>query len=488
MNKERDGRFDWFEPLRFNSRRKRHLVCLVKKMKEIKIPIISSDLKQDEVCLRALYTFQLLDKTVDEVFNRIDARIAKNMTRLEDVNKRLRKFIFIVLVINSLSFRLDKAAAKIEYLKGSKKAIRIYSPAKYPIPNPPKFLPTHSDVTERSEINFDYNLQNVPFDSTEGKKHSDKLQFFHLKRSRPQPTEQRSLIHTTKSLNSLISFVNNENIIFNEPALRVRPKDPAPEINENDDTTDFSRFSSLMKNKHDAESFHYFPNMNQAPDIELPMDLPDLPGIADDISFSISDQELIAPSLAKMNIVNELPNVEKLIEAETNKKMQEAAKLETRDSEVAQQHVMAPAPITSNIPPPPPVPQNFIPMPPPPPMIPTTSAKKTDSVPTLPQTSDARSSLLQAIRNAGGKAKLRSVPAADEQEPQTTKKKPSAAPAGDLMSDLHAKLAMRRRGIAGSKEAKKEKASIMDKVSSMIPPPVKRDSTDDSNSSDSDWN
>lgn len=55
---------------------------------QISIPIISQDLKQDEVCLRALYTFEFLNKAVDEVFDRIDARIAKNMTRLADVNKR----------------------------------------------------------------------------------------------------------------------------------------------------------------------------------------------------------------------------------------------------------------------------------------------------------------------------------------------------------------------------------------------------------------
>lgn len=57
-------------------------------MKEISIPIIAQDLKQDEVCIRALKTFEYLDKVVDEVFDRIDARIARNMTRIDNVNKR----------------------------------------------------------------------------------------------------------------------------------------------------------------------------------------------------------------------------------------------------------------------------------------------------------------------------------------------------------------------------------------------------------------
>lgn len=103
---------------------------------------------------------------------------------------------------------------------------------------------------------------------------------------------------------------------------------------------------------------------------------------------------------------------------------------------------------------------------------------------------------MKAIREAGGKAKLRSIPAADEQMPEMKKKQPQQkAPAKDLMSDLHEKLMLRRKGIAGSKEAKKEKSSsIMAKVSSLIPAPPKKveETSDDSDSSsdnnDDDWN
>lgn len=57
-------------------------------MKEITIPIISQDLKQDEVCVRAIRTFEYLDKVIDEIMDRIDERIAKNMSRIGDINKR----------------------------------------------------------------------------------------------------------------------------------------------------------------------------------------------------------------------------------------------------------------------------------------------------------------------------------------------------------------------------------------------------------------
>lgn len=334
-----------------------------------------------------------------------------------------------------------------------------------------------------SEIDFSYNLQASPFDNAEPRKYSDKLQFFHLKRVPKSAPEKPNLVFNTKSINSLITFVNNENIIFNDAMPKTRAKEQAAAVDEND-SNDFSRFSTLMKNKHDADNFHYFPNMNQAPEIELPIDLPDLPGIADDISFSISDQELIAPSLAKMNIINELPNVADLIEAESNKKAQEEKFTQIAPTVEVKSFAVASPVVPVAIPPPPPIPQSFIPPPPP---ISTVPEKKVEQ-PKVSQAEDGRSSLMQAIRNAGGKSKLRSIPAADEQVPTAAKKKPQAAPAGNLMSDLHAKLALRRRGIAGSKEAKKEKASLMDKVSSMIPPPSKRsESDDDSASSENDW-
>lgn len=53
------------------------------------------------------------------------------------------------------------------------------------------------------------------------------------------------------------------------------------------------------------------------------------------------------------------------------------------------------------------------------------------------------------------------------------------------MADLHAKLAMRRKGISGTKtDAGGSGGSALDKVSAMIPPPPSDSST---NTEDEDW-
>lgn len=79
----------------------------------------------------------------------------------------------------------------------------------------------------------------------------------------------------------------------------------------------------------------------------------------------------------------------------------------------------------------------------------------------------------------------------------------TSAPAGDLMADLHRKLAMRRKGISGLKENEQSSAAattaskagpsnIMDSISSMIPPPPPKQHSDDedddnNDANDSDW-
>lgn len=121
--------------------------------------------------------------------------------------------------------------------------------------------------------------------------------------------------------------------------------------------------------------------------------------------------------------------------------------------------------------------------------------------------SEGRSSLMDAIRKAGGssQAGLGSLKEKKMEEKKAKQEQMENQPAssgssgGDLMSDLANKLAMRRKGISGkqSEAAALPTASnptTMDKISMMIPPPPKvQDDPDDDESgdkddSDEDWN
>ncbi|XP_070508877.1 WASH complex subunit 1-like [Chironomus tepperi] len=426
----------------------------------IKVPLIGSDLRFDEVPIRAIKIFEYFDHAVDQIFNTIDARIDKNMTRISDINARLAK-----------------ASEKIEKLKTSKKAIRMFSPARYPVEVPMKFKPTFDSTFQPGDIDLHYKLD-LPMERTDYKQYGDKLQFFHLKSPKKEVPKQPDLISNITSISSLITFVNNENLYLKD-SLKTKESQQQPvEQAVDDDTTDFSRFSTMIRTKQHGDNFHYLPSFNQAPEFEFPLDLPDLDGIAGDISFSVPDEELIEPTFRTMNIVNDLPNVAELMET---KKIENPAAIQPPS-------IPADLPLPPP-PPPPPIPQMLVPPPPPPPM-PLNIQSSAPPAPPVPQVDDARSSLMKAIRDAAGKAKakMKTVPAADEQSPEVKKPK-QQPPAMDFISDLNQKLLLRRKGIAGSKQAKKEKSSMMARVSALIPPPPKKPpSSDDSDDSDSDGN
>lgn len=212
--------------------------------------------------------------------------------------------------------------------------------------------------------------------------------------------------------------------------------------------------------------------MFQVPQIVVPLVLPDLPGIVDDEKFilDLNTQSPIAPSSAVTTptVHLDLPispdqNIDSFdqfsLHSESISKEESSKSI---DDEISKRGPPSPPPPPS-LPPPPPPP------PPPEPIIsneeqPTVKAQDVHkSIP--PSITDDRSSLMAAIRNAGGvgRAKLRHTTTGDKKDDRWS----SASVGGDLMADLHATLALRRKGIAGSN------VSALERMAILIPPPPK---------------
>lgn len=210
------------------------------------------------------------------------------------------------------------------------------------------------------------------------------------------------------------------------------------------------------------------------------MDLPDLPGIAGDITFNVDDDFMIVPSRSRSDTVPSFgisvtdSNDSKPIAALSPVTVLKNENIEKEAIEVPKP---PPVQVTSRseeyiIPPP-----SDIPKPPPPPSNATVDT---------PPVSNARLNLLADIRKAAGKAKLRPAAAADR-KPLSEKKKEKPPPTDDLMSDLRNRLQMRRKGISGAKE-QSQPSDMMSKLSTMIPPPsVEQRSNRNNNDSDDDW-
>lgn len=222
--------------------------------------------------------------------------------------------------------------------------------------------------------------------------------------------------------------------------------------------------------------------------INVPLSLPDLPGVVDDERFvlDLNGQSPIAPSsVVTTPTVNlGLPAAQSSSATDSGQAVENVAKNDPSLSNLnlpslsSEQFPPAPPPpIESNSAsqpgpsPPPQISAAPAPPPPPPPPPPAVETVREESnrqpVKTAPKPEpvDDRSSLMAAIRDAGGvgRAKLKSAASKEEKADKWS----SASVGGDLMADLHSKLSLRRKGISGTV------SGALDRMSAMIPPPPK---------------
>ncbi|ELT98604.1 hypothetical protein CAPTEDRAFT_174078 [Capitella teleta] len=245
-----------------------------------------------------------------------------------------------------------------------------------------------------------------------------------------------------------------------------------------------------------TDNFFYIPGLGEVPEIVVPEFLPDLAGVADDLSYSADLGPSIAPSLpgsAMPDLPMLVPEVNDVIPSGPADLGSSSAPPPPPPPPAGAPPPPPPPPADVPPPPPPPPPPANVPPPPPPPPPPASDSTPAPQAQPPPkecaeENPDAgRSSLLAAIRNAGGKAKLKS---AKNRKVEMKKKKEEESIAassggGDLMSDLAAKLSMRRKGISGTKgESDAAPSNPMDRISAMIPPPPSRETSE---APDEDW-
>lgn len=263
-----------------------------------------------------------------------------------------------------------------------------------------------------------------------------------------------------------------------------------------------------------GDSFFYSPTINDAPDLDLPEDLEDLPGIAIDIGkevTTIKKKLFDEPSSSSSSIVGVAPGqlikeeVDAVNKQNTTPALPSLPSFTANNNEPVKDSQINLPPIAGAPPPPPPPPPppQTPPAPPAPPALPslnlnpadgeTKSSSTTTTVLTKATvTTDARSNLMDAIRKAGGKAKLRAAaPMQNDKKTSVvtegkTGSSDGAGGSGNLMDDLHKKLMMRRKGISGAKKP----SSVMDRLSDLIPPPAEGSGGGGTTAADDeeDWN
>ncbi|XP_074213519.1 WASH complex subunit 1 isoform X2 [Camelus bactrianus] len=369
------------------------------------VPLIQPDLRREEAIQQVADALQYLQKVSADIFSRISQRVELSRRQLQTIGERV-----------------SLAQAKIEKIKGSKKAIKVFSSAKYPAP---ERLQEYGSIFTGAR---DPGLQTRPRRRIQSKPRplderalQEKLKYFPVCVStKPEPEDEAEeglggLPSNISSVSSLLLFNTTENLykkyVFLDPLAGAVTKTHVMLGTETEEKL-FDAPLSISKREQleqqVPENYFYVPDLGQVPEIDVPSYLPDLPGVADDLMYSADLGPGIAPSAP--GPIPELPAF--------HTEVAQPFKPDLEDGVLA-----APPPPP---PPPPPAPAVLVSAPPPPPppqtaAPPGQATREEDSSGLSPSVqgapkevvdpSSGRATLLESIRQAGGigKAKLRSV-------------------------------------------------------------------------------
>lgn len=416
------------------------------------VPLIQPDLRREEAIQQVADALQHLQNISGDIFSRISQRVELSRRQLQAIRERV-----------------SLAQAKIDKIKGSKKAIKVFSSAKYPAP---ERLQEYDSIFTGA---LDPGLQRRPRYRIQSKHRplderalQEKLKYFPVcvnTKSEPEDEAEEGLgglPSNISSISSLLLFNTTENLykkyVFLDPLAGAVTKTHTMLGTEEEKLFDAPLSISKREQleRQAPENYFYVPDLGQVPEIDVPSYLPDLPGIADDLMYSADLGPGIAPSAP--GAIPELPAFHTEVAEPFQPELQDGVLL------------AAPPP-----PPPPPLPPpapTVVVSTPQPPVFPevaaapgqaareedtSSSVAHSASVQGAPKEvvdpSSGRATLLESIRQAGGigKAKLRSV---KERKLEKKKQKEqeqvrATSQGGDLMSDLFNKLVMRRKGISG---------------------------------------
>lgn len=434
-------------------------------MSQYNIHTVPHNLSKEETVVQIVEALDHLKAITQDIFSRINKRLDTNLGNLSSISKRI-----------------EAAGSKVDSLKGDKKAKTVFSSSKYPavdvnrdyvsvFTGPIDIVRVRHEVKQRKYVPTYEPL--------------NKLQFFHVKlpdtKDSHSPQGFGNVPQDVKYINDLLLFNTGKNVYkdFTASDLLKGP-DQASNSYEYFATSELgpaplsiSQRSSMHQGN--KETYFYTPKIEELPALDVPWDLPDLPGIADDIRYDTESGPIMAPptNLTAPLASLDLPDLPDLTEEKPD---------------------LEPSP-----PPPPPPPLQDISQPATINLTPPIETKiiaqsinpepltVAHPPPTVSPINDSRASLMDAIRKAGGSqnANLRKT---TQGSSSGGTKQPAS---GDLMADLHSKLMMRRKGISGSKASQTPLTpdGTLAMLSSIIPPPTKSSDVGSGVSTDDEaWN
>jgi WAS family protein 1 len=232
------------------------------------VPLIPPDLRQEEMMQQICDSLQYLEQISSDIFARISNRITDNRTQLAKLNGRI-----------------DTAQAKIDRIKGSNKATRVFSSAKYPSLDEEC---NYRSLFERNcgefhQMKDTRHVIQSKVPNVDEKVLQDKRQFYNVhinQRNKVESSDDMSeglgrLPHNIHSVSSLLLFNTSENLYKKYVTL-----DPLGVVTKTrksieDETNNLSEAPSTIKQREElmrftTENYSYNPGIGTVPELAVP--------------------------------------------------------------------------------------------------------------------------------------------------------------------------------------------------------------------------
>ncbi|RZC38909.1 WAS protein family -like 1 [Asbolus verrucosus] len=422
-----------------------------------KVPVIPQNLSKQETIIQVAEVLNHLSNVTDDILTHISNRVDKSRKKLTDISERV-----------------DKVNMKINKLTGAKKATQVFSSCKYPGTDVShQYISIFSEVKPPELIRHKVKHKKI----TLNEEPLEKLHVYHVKVKKNDNKEHvrglGDIPNDIDCVNDLLLYNSGKNLYKNfvmSDALEISQQIKEQVYNDSASigAAPYSISERSTLTRSSTQTYFYTPNLGEVPALDVPLDLPDLPNIADDLRYDTELGPGIAPSVTTTPNIPDLPIIEP---TEPNKENSPEIELPppppikgTLENEEIQLTKSVAIEIKTPEPPTHPVKEE-------------TSPTKLSEFPQI----NMRASLMEAIRKAGGTKNLKSATMVKNE------KSTKSASGGDLMADLHAKLSMRRKGISGTKKQDNsmDASTALEKISAMIPPPVNE--INENNTEDEDW-
>lgn len=237
------------------------------------VPIIPLNLNKHETIIQIAEVLEHLSNVTGSIFEQVHRKVGDNQDKLKNI-----------------SDRIDSVKTKIKHLHGVKKATQVFSSCRYPAADKnTEYVSVFHDIKPIPIKTYKIRQKNAQ----SSYEPLDKLQFYHVNVSTdPKTDEESDIVDNLEYVNDI--YVNGKHFSSKTDSkclLNTREDEKSIlEIGDAPPSITDRSVSKLDKN------YFYAPKIVDIPALDVPIDLPDLPGIADDLHYDREVGPVVTPS------------------------------------------------------------------------------------------------------------------------------------------------------------------------------------------------